>query len=1262
MVLVRYPKPGMNSNTVVEAAGTGDWDTGSQSDQFNNGRSVIVFESKCRLHIAPARYPNVRKVVFHAGIHAFSTNGGTNMNCRLAVMPSSTSSLTRALTTVNIPKGTIVGGTAAALPLASPAANSFVGYDHFGATRTIPGSAGAIPHADGDVAMLTVEFERFDADPEVQNFFNDWDAIAALGSDEYVAYGPMLDFAVPFASDLDVGGWGVTVVQAPSADNRATTCKHLYTGWVVDPAFENGAVLAPEGITRWTYHADEWDGLEEITLFGWGVPDQAGGGVEVTLREYLTAAAAGGSTIFTETFSGSNGTFEAMMRTQDFASLLVDGRTYGVQCRMTGALGATRRRPMWWLEIKQSQFTKTTTYHEASTTNRSNPKIPGGAPQLWAEAGLTGCFFDPLWYNGIPNSDITKRRIYFGQLRRNSAHTNRQAIRSDTTLNSVDDNDAGGALTGYRDSHNTAVNLSPDFKTALTGARDHHEAAILGNDPIDQVGSRKLYIGWQNPDVWQGVSNDQSGQVGIYYSYLVPDSEVSDLGPVFVLDAFNPEGCAATSAGLGDPGVLVITNGSTIPVKFDPVANVIEDNGVPVPFKNEVPTTSQQDVGGSPEGLGLIDGTYVYRYTFRNCCTGKESNPNPEDITVVVSGSSPVAQVTFNFNGVRIPGDPQICEICLYRTVIGGPFPVLAKVGCFDPNETSIFIDDLGDTNLDFINDSLSITNDPMPCVPYIAAFRNRIFGAGDIPQLSPSGTVAVVEGSDQVVGDDSVAWDRCLEGKYIQIAGDCRVYEIERVLPPLVGTSPAIARLCLTEDYEGSSGIGLQYIICGRPNRVYYSEPVEPECWPLVNFIDVEPGDGDRITGLASNFDRLVVTKRNKTYVLAFREIPALEVIVPGRVSSDVGGIGPRTFAQAEVGTIWLADRGLALYDGRGVAHVPESVEINDIFTDPNHRRYVRRNRNGIVPDAVGVFYPKREQYLLLLPTVQTTRGCNLMLVWDIKMRNITLLEFCQEFQSMVVGKDSSGDQRVYLGDTDGFVWVFDLGNTDGVGSPGSTGTVRGFMTGAGREDVSGASFIDDSTATFIEGGVLDGTGLSGTAGLSGSQAGSELGLAGACLFFRENSSSPWLSRKIFAATKTRIYVTPSFTVADRPSATWEYMLGPIDFLAQFKPFNYLVDDSLTRHWKEYVVHEVEEEASELRIELLPDFQNSDPDDGVIVNESGVAGNRVAKMDFKFGRQVLPVPRNIHAHMAVRLTNFAPEEPIRILNHVLGMEQRLSK
>jgi hypothetical protein len=329
----------------------------------------------------------------------------------------------------------------------------------------------------------------------------------------------------------------------------------------------------------------------------------------------------------------------------------------------------------------------------------------------------------------------------------------------------------------------------------------------------------------------------------------------------------------------------------------------------------------------------------------------------------------------------------------------------------------------------------------------------------------------------------------------------------------------------------------------------------------------------------------------------------------------------------------------------------------MNDLFVNPENPNYLRRDPNGRVLGAEGVFYPKREQYLLLLPTVQTSRGANMILVWDTELRNVTLLEFCQEFVSIEVASDSDGNERVYLGDANGFVWIWDVGDTDGVGFPNATGTVRGTVTAAGLDDAAGASFLEDSFASFIVGGLPGLADLSGISGFSGFTGQSNMGLAGVCLFWRPANSplgTPWKSRTVYVGTKTRLFVTPNWG-NDTPQVGDEYMLGPIRFLADFKPSNYGTDDYPKRDWKQVLIHEPEDISTELRVELLPDFQNSDPLEDTVLNTAGEPGDgRTFDLGYGKGRQIRRVGRDIHQFMAVRMSNFGPEEPLTIINHLL--------
>jgi hypothetical protein len=1198
------------------------------------------------LPIAPFRYSQVRKVVFWANVR--SEQVSTTMRLRISILPTVLGNKTPF--DINMPPSSVTRvGVSPNGPFPTLSFNQGDLFNKNGISASVPQSSDVL---DGATTMLRIEFDRFQADSA--DFFAVWDQ--ADDADHYWGFRFNLQRTdgVNWPNNTDncqAANIGCTIIQAPSPNNKSCTIMSITPGSIVSSQM---ATAFPAGYRGhfFRYVASEWDNITSATILGNSFNQTDTSRIwRMGLFKVATLEPATFTQLYTEDFTDNTFTRSVgdrtWFRSADIKHLLEDGAFH--QILWDNLTGQALTNPVAFIEITQEGFTNTVCHHPAGNGQRDDLSSGGlyGSPAC----GL----FDPNWYQSFPDERIIGRRIYLG-FRHDNAVTG-------TTVGLFADANMASDITQLSNTSPSLANITPRLSStpsATVGLKERFDTTF---DPnlINIAGIRKLVWGITTPSLSE---EDFDGDGGFYYVLSVPTSEIPEVGNIFPIDAFNPEGCASTAAGLGDPGVLVITNGSTVPKKFNPLASVVEDAGVPAPFCNEpLPTFTIDDTAASPNG-GLQPGIYRYRYTFRNCCTGKESDPNGEDLVVDTTGASPAALVTLNFTGIRIPGDPQICEICVYRTVLDGAFPVMAKVGCFDPDVQSTFVDDLSDQALDFENDPLSTLNAPPPCTPIVVEFRNRLAFMGDIPELSPAGTVSVEQGSNIVTGSFDVEWNRCLEGKYIQLEGDCRPYEILCVMPPEDGTSPPIQRLQLVEEYEGESRLDVHYTICGHPNRVWFSEPVEPEYVPLSNFIEVEPGDGDRIMGGVSNFDSLVICKRRKTYVMRWREDPVLEVIVPSRVSSDIGCIAPRSFAQIESGSVWLSDRGLCMYDGRGVQMIPESANFDSFFTDPENPNYVRRDNLGRVLGAVGVFYPKRKQYLLLLPTIQTDRGANLLMVWDTLLRNITVHVFCQEFLSMTVGKDSDGNERVYLGDANGFVWILDVGHTDGVGFPNATGTVEGTITAAGIDPSLGVSFIEDSNASFITGGLPGLAGLSGVAGLSAAFAGDDLGLAGVCVFFRPAGSASdddWEERTVFASTSQRLFVTPPLPVGSE-LAGYEYMLGPIDFLAKWKPTNYGDDDVQKRNWRTVIVHEPEDVSSEVEVEFRPDFQNSDPDDGAVVDEQGVAGKLKFDMNFSKGRQVAPVGRNLYDFEQIVVSNFGPNRPVRLINLGLGVAPHMSK
>lgn len=74
-------------------------------------------------------------------------------------------------------------------------------------------------------------------------------------------------------------------------------------------------------------------------------------------------------------------------------------------------------------------------------------------------------------------------------------------------------------------------------------------------------------------------------------------------------------------------------------------------------------------------------------------------------------------------------------------------------------------------------------------------------------------------------------------------------------------------------------------------PNRLRWSELVNPEDWPGVNYWDVAPGDGDEITNLVKLPDALIVFKKYSTFALYGNTLDDFQLV---QVDSKVGCSGP--------------------------------------------------------------------------------------------------------------------------------------------------------------------------------------------------------------------------------------------------------------------------------------------------------------------------------------------------------------------------------
>lgn len=97
------------------------------------------------------------------------------------------------------------------------------------------------------------------------------------------------------------------------------------------------------------------------------------------------------------------------------------------------------------------------------------------------------------------------------------------------------------------------------------------------------------------------------------------------------------------------------------------------------------------------------------------------------------------------------------------------------------------------------------------------------------------------------------------------------------------------------------------------NPSRLYFSDVLNIENWPALNFIDVSPNDGDWITGLLPYDDYLIITKNRSIWLLVGTGISDFEV---RRLHAEVGCVAPRSLVRIGEAFAFVAHDGIYMSD----------------------------------------------------------------------------------------------------------------------------------------------------------------------------------------------------------------------------------------------------------------------------------------------------------------------------------------------------------
>ena len=124
--------------------------------------------------------------------------------------------------------------------------------------------------------------------------------------------------------------------------------------------------------------------------------------------------------------------------------------------------------------------------------------------------------------------------------------------------------------------------------------------------------------------------------------------------------------------------------------------------------------------------------------------------------------------------------------------------------------------------------------------------------------------------------------------------------------------------------------------------SRIRWSHPGFPEDWREGDWIDIEPGAGDAITGVASWQDRLLIFKNNAVFMLLGYDADTFEVV---NVSRTVGALNQGAIAVAEEGVFFFSwPEGVFFFDGSKLRDLFAGLRplLTDGTVARTHRKYI--------------------------------------------------------------------------------------------------------------------------------------------------------------------------------------------------------------------------------------------------------------------------------------------------------------------------------
>ncbi len=222
----------------------------------------------------------------------------------------------------------------------------------------------------------------------------------------------------------------------------------------------------------------------------------------------------------------------------------------------------------------------------------------------------------------------------------------------------------------------------------------------------------------------------------------------------------------------------------------------------------------------------------------------------------------------------------------------------------------------------------------------------------------------------------------------FLYVNGTDNLQQIDESTPADVDGSPPISKyIALHKNYIFLAGNS------SFPSRLYYSDLDDHETWGANSFFDVNPDDGDRITGLIVTLDSLIIQKEYNTYMLYGDTPQFTEGLTLWRVkkaSTSTGSVNQGGMSVYGKNVLYLSrNDGIQVFGG-GVSS--EDVEF-DSMTSTLLSKDITPTIDGLnesrYSQAESIIWDYK--YILSVPNAASTTN-NIQLVYDFRKAGWTV------------------------------------------------------------------------------------------------------------------------------------------------------------------------------------------------------------------------------------------------------------------------------